>query len=41
MGWPAILGMGLFAVGGSVLGYALVKIVWRLRVMFKMHRRGR
>jgi uncharacterized protein len=41
IGWPAILGMGLFAVGGSVLGYALVKIVWRLRVMFKMHRRGR
>jgi uncharacterized protein len=41
IGWPAILGMGLFAIGGSLLGYALVKIIWRLRVMLKLRQRGR
>ncbi len=38
-GWPAILGMGIFAVGGAAAGYVLTKLVWRLRVWVK--RRGR
>ena len=35
IGAPAILGMGMFAVGGSVAAYALVKIVWRLQFWLK------
>lgn len=31
IGAPALLGMGMFAVGGSIAAYALVKIVWRLQ----------
>jgi hypothetical protein len=31
--------MGLFAVGGAVIGYLLVKVVWRLRVALKMRSR--
>lgn len=38
-GGPIMLGMGLFALGASALGYALVHGVWRLRVVLK--RRGR
>jgi uncharacterized protein len=34
-GWPTILGMGLFAAGGSALAYVLVKAVWRVRVWLK------
>ena len=29
MGGPAILGMGIFAVAGSLCGYFAVKLVWR------------
>lgn len=38
-GAPAILGMGIFAVGGSITSYMLVKLVWRLRVWFKRRHR--
>ena len=38
-GWPTVLGMGLFAVGGAAVGYAGVKLVWRLSIWLK--RRGR
>jgi hypothetical protein len=38
-GWPTMLGMGMFAVGGAALGYVGVKLVWRLRV--RMKRRAR
>jgi uncharacterized protein (DUF2062 family) len=38
-GWPTVLGMGMFAIGGAVLGYLTVKLTWRLRIWFK--RRGR
>ena len=31
-GWPTLLGMGLFAVGGAAGGYLGVKLFWRLRV---------
>ncbi len=42
-GWPAVLGMAIFAVAGSVGGYVLVNLVWRLRVWFKrrIQRHGR
>jgi hypothetical protein len=31
-GWPTLLGMGLFAVGGAAGGYLGVKLFWRWRV---------
>ena len=34
-GWPAVLGMGIFAVGGAGGGYVLVKLFWRVRVWVK------
>lgn len=39
IGWPAVLGMGLFAVGGSLAGYLLVKLGWRLNVWRKQRKR--
>lgn len=38
-GAPAILGMGIFAVGGSITSYMLVKLVWRLRIWYKRRHR--
>jgi uncharacterized protein (DUF2062 family) len=38
-GWPTVLGMGLFAVGGAALGYVAVKVIWRLRVGLKRRSR--
>lgn len=38
-GWPTVLGMGLFAVGGAALGYAMVKLMWRLRIGLKRRAR--
>jgi uncharacterized protein (DUF2062 family) len=32
LGWPTVLGMGLFACGGASGGYLGVKLIWRLRV---------
>lgn len=29
-GWPTVMGMGMFAVGGAALGYVAVKLMWRL-----------
>ena len=40
IGAPAILGMGMFAVGGSVAAYALVKIMWRLQFWLKHKNRS-
>ena len=40
-GWPAVVGMGLFAVGGAAIGYISVKLVWRWRIGQKRRaRRG-
>ena len=39
-GAPALLGMGMFAVGGAVVGYFGVRLVWRLRVWLKRHLRN-
>lgn len=38
-GWPTVLGMGLFAVGGAAVAYASVKMVWRLRIWQKRRAR--
>lgn len=38
-GWPTVLGMGMFAVGGSVLGYLCVKLAWRWSILYKRSRR--
>lgn len=35
IGWPAVLGMGIFAVGGALTGYLLVKLGWRLNLWRK------
>lgn len=34
-GWPAVLGMAIFALVGASTGYVLVKLFWRWRVWFK------
>jgi uncharacterized protein (DUF2062 family) len=39
IGWPAMLGMGIFSVVGGVGGYFGVKLGWRMRIAWK--RRGR
>jgi uncharacterized protein len=41
IGWPAVLGMGIFAVGGAVTGYLLVKLGWRLNLWRKQRKRQR
>ena len=38
-GWPTVLGMSVFGIGGSALGYLGVKLVWRLRVWIKRRQR--
>jgi uncharacterized protein (DUF2062 family) len=38
-GQPTVLGMGIFAVVGAATGYLAVKLVWRLRTMFKRRQR--
>ncbi len=38
-GWPTVMGMGMFALGGAALGYVGVKLVWRLRITLKRRSR--
>ena len=38
-GWPTVMGMGMFAIGGAALGYFGVKLIWRLRVWLKRRTR--
>jgi uncharacterized protein (DUF2062 family) len=38
-GWPTVLGMGMFAVGGASLGYFGVKMLWRLRIWITLRAR--
>lgn len=38
-GWPTVLGMGMFAVGGAALGYVGVKLIWRFRIWQKRRAR--
>jgi uncharacterized protein len=39
IGWPALLGMGIFAVGGAIVGYVIVKLGLRVNLWRKMRRR--
>ena len=39
LGWPTVLGMGLFAVGGAVLGYLGVKLFSRISLAWRMRQR--
>ncbi|MEJ7932127.1 DUF2062 domain-containing protein [Ramlibacter sp. AN1015] len=41
VGTPVFIGMGLFAVLGSIGAYALVKLAWRLRVVLHLRQRRR
>ena len=41
IGAPAILGMGMFAVGGALAAYALVKTVWRFQLWLKHKNRSK
>lgn len=38
-GWPTVLGMGIFSVGGAATAYLSVKLIWRLRIVFKRRQR--
>jgi uncharacterized protein len=38
-GWPAVIGMAIFAVGGAIAAYLLVKLGWRVRIWIKRRRR--
>ena len=38
-GGPAVLGMGIFALAGALIGYLSVKLVWRLHIALKRRRR--
>ncbi len=40
-GWPAVLGMGIFSIAGSIGAYFLVKLIWRLRIQLKRRDRRR
>lgn len=38
-GWPTVLGMGLFAIGGAALGYGSVKLFSRMDIWLKRRKR--
>ena len=40
LGGPALLGMAMFAVGGAVSAYAVVKVIWRLQFWLKHKNRS-
>jgi uncharacterized protein (DUF2062 family) len=40
-GWPAVIGMAIFSVAGSISSYFLVKLIWRARVWLKRRARRR
>lgn len=41
VGGPVVLGMAMFAIGGSVAAYTVIKLGWRLRLVLKRGRRAR
>jgi uncharacterized protein len=40
LGWPTVLGMIIFAVGGAALGYVGVKLFSRASLAWRMRRRA-
>lgn len=40
LGWPTVLGMALFALAGSTLGYGAVKLFSRVSLAWRMRRRS-
>jgi uncharacterized protein len=38
-GWPAVIGMAIFSIGGAIAAYLLVKLGWRARIWIKRRRR--
>ena len=41
MGWPTVVGMAIFAVGGAALGYVLVRVTSRLWFHWRVAKRAR
>lgn len=41
VGLPVVLGMGLFAIVGSLCAYGLIKFAWRVRVILHLRQRRR
>jgi uncharacterized protein len=41
LGWPTVLGMAIFAIGGAVLGYLLVRLGSRGLLHWKLWQRAR
>ncbi|UCE32639.1 MAG: DUF2062 domain-containing protein [Burkholderiales bacterium] len=39
IGKPLLLGLSIFAVGGAILGYAMVMLAWRIGIWLRMLRR--
>ena len=40
LGKPLLIGLPLLAIGMAVTGYVLVRLFWRLFVVWKWHRRS-
>ncbi len=40
-GWPTVVGMGIFALGGAALGYVLVRVSSALWLHWRLARRAR
>lgn len=39
VGFPALVGMAIFGIGGAAVGYVAVKLVWRLRLWRRLRAR--
>jgi uncharacterized protein len=39
LGWPTLLGMGSFAVGGALTAYVVVRLIAQARLAWKLRRR--
>jgi uncharacterized protein len=41
LGWPTVLGMAIFAIGGAAVGYLAVRLISRGRLHWKIWQRAR
>jgi hypothetical protein len=41
LGEPLLIGLPFLALGLAIAGYAAVRLIWRVAVMWKWHRRHR